>query len=62
MALNQNKPLKQHVSLTLDEDVVAKIKNLSEESDRSFSQYINLVLRRHIAAMEKKQQQETERP
>jgi len=61
MPLNQTKPLKQHVSLTLDEEVVTKIKSLSEESDRSFSQYINLVLRKHIAAMEKKQQTEADK-
>ena len=58
MALNQTKPLKQHVSLTLDEEVVEKVKLLAEESDRSFSQYINLVLRKHIAMREKKQQSE----
>ena len=31
------KPLKSKVSITLDEDVVQKIKILAEEDDRSFS-------------------------
>lgn len=47
------KPLKNKVSITLDADVIDKIKELSEEDDRSFSQYINLVLREHIKNLEK---------
>ena len=39
------KPLKNKVSITLDADIIDKIKELAEEDDRSFSQYINLVLR-----------------
>lgn len=42
------KPLKQKVSITLDADVIERIKRLSEKSDRSLSQYINLVLRAHL--------------
>ncbi len=42
------RPLKQRVSLTLDEDVVDKLKVLAEECDRSLSQYINLVLKEHL--------------
>lgn len=38
------RPLKQKVSVTLDEDIVKRVKELSEEQQRSFSQYINLVL------------------
>ena len=44
-----NKPYKQKVSVSLDEDVIAEIKELAENDDRSFSQYINLVLKEHIA-------------
>lgn len=47
------KPLKQKVSITLDEDVIEKVKKLSEECDRSFSQYVNLVLKEHLAKIEK---------
>lgn len=42
------KPLKQRVSLTLDEEVIEKIKILAEDCDRSFSQYVNIVLKEHI--------------
>lgn len=42
------KPLKQRVSLTLDPDIMEKIKILAEDNDRSFSQYINLILREHV--------------
>ena len=42
------KPLKEKVSITLDDDVIKKIKELAEEDDRNFSQYINLVLREGI--------------
>ena len=42
------KPLKQRVSLTLDEDIVEKIKIRAEECDSSVSQYINLVLKEHL--------------
>ena len=47
------KPLKNKVSITLDADIIDKIKELAEEDDRSFSQYINLVLREHIKKLEK---------
>lgn len=47
------KPLKNKVSITLDEDIINRIKELAEEDDRSFSQYINLVLRDHIRSIEK---------
>lgn len=42
------KPLKSKVSITLDEDIIMIIKELAEEDDRSFSQYINMVLRNWI--------------
>jgi len=44
-----NKPYKAKVSVSLDEDLIAEIKKLAENDDRSFSQYINLVLKEHIA-------------
>ena len=46
------KPLKKKVSITLDEDVIDKIKPLAEECDRSFSQYINLALKEYLKAKE----------
>lgn len=42
------KPLKSKVSITLDSDVIEKIKQLAEKDDRSFSQYINLILKEHL--------------
>ena len=47
------KPLKNKVSITLDADIIDRIKELAEEDDRSFSQYINLVLREHIKNLDK---------
>ena len=47
------KPLKNKVSITLDADIIDKIKELAEEDDRSFSQYINLVLREYIKSLDK---------
>lgn len=43
-----DKPLKVKVSITLDEQIVQQIKELSEKDDRNFSQYINMILREHI--------------
>lgn len=42
------KPLKDKVSITLDSDILQKLKELSEDCDRSLSQYINLVLKEHL--------------
>lgn len=47
------KPLKNKVSITPDADIIDKIKELAEEDERSFSQYINLVLREHIKNLDK---------
>ena len=43
------KPLKTKVSITLDSDVIEMLKQLAEEDDRSFSQYINMVLKEYIS-------------
>lgn len=45
---NSGKPLKEKISITLDQDVVEKIKILAEEDDRSVSQYINIMLKKHL--------------
>ena len=42
------KPLKQTISLSLDPDVIEKLKVLAEEEDRSLSQYINIILRQWL--------------
>ena len=46
--MNTQKPLKNKVSITLDEDVIRKIRELADADDRNFSQYINLILKKHI--------------
>lgn len=46
--MKKDKPYKQKVSVSLDEDIIEKIKELAENEDRNFSQYINLVLKKHI--------------
>lgn len=48
------KPLKTKVSITLDTDVIEKIKEMAEQDDRSFSQYINLVLKEYLKKLSKK--------
>ncbi|MBQ8803871.1 MAG: ribbon-helix-helix protein, CopG family [Tyzzerella sp.] len=47
------KPLKNKVSITLDTDVIEKIKELAEKDDRSFSQYINLILKDYLKNSQK---------
>ena len=37
----KEKPYKIKVSISLDEDLIEKIKNLAEQDDRNFSSYIN---------------------
>lgn len=49
-----DKPLKVKVSITLDEQIVQQIKELSEKDDRNFSQYINMILREHIKDIKNK--------
>ena len=42
------KPLKDKISITIDSDVLEKIRDKAEYDGRSLSQYINLVLKRHL--------------
>ena len=42
------KPLKDRISITIDSDVLAKIKDKAEYDGRPLSQYINLVLKKHL--------------
>ena len=53
--MNTQKPLKVKVSITLDEDVIHEIRTLAETDDRNFSQYINLVLKKHLNDTQKKE-------
>ena len=47
------KPLKIKLSVSLDEDVVEKLRPLAQEDDRTLPSYINLVLRKHLRNLEK---------
>lgn len=46
------KPLKEKISITIDGDLLEKIKEQAEYDDRSLSQYINLILKKHLATLE----------
>lgn len=47
------KPLKKSISITLDDPVLDRVKDLAEREDRSLSSYINLVLKAHLEALDK---------
>lgn len=49
------KPLKERISITIDSDLLEKLRKISDEDCRPLSQYINLVLRDHIRNLEKGQ-------
>lgn len=42
------KPLKEKISVTIDNDILEKLKQLAEEDDRSLSQFINLILKEYL--------------
>lgn len=44
--------LKEKISITIDGDLLEKLKDAAEEDDRSLSQYINLILKEHIKRTE----------
>ena len=48
------KPLKEKISITIDNDLLVKLKEKAEKDDRSVSSYINLILRKYIEATENK--------
>ena len=48
------KPLKEKISITIDWDVLERLKQLAEEDERSLSQYVNMILKNHIKKMDEK--------
>lgn len=48
------KPLKTKVGITLDTNIIEQLKELAEADDRSFSQYINLILKEYLAKKNEK--------
>lgn len=51
------RPLKRKVSITLDDNIIEMIKEMAEKEDRSFSQYINLILKEWILKRNPKAQE-----
>ena len=49
------KPLKERISITIDSDLLEKLREKADEDCRPLSQNINLVLRKHVEQEEKKQ-------
>lgn len=50
--MSKGKPIKIHVSLTLDWDIVEKLRVIAEEDDRALSSCINLILRDYLRSRE----------
>lgn len=46
------RPLKEKISITIDNDLLDRLRYEAERDDRSLSQYINLVLRKHIQELD----------
>lgn len=44
------KPLKEKISITIDADILNELREKAEADDRSLSQYINLILKKHLEA------------
>ena len=42
------KPLKEKISITIDSDLLEKLKERAEADERSLSQYINLLLKKAL--------------
>lgn len=42
------RPLKEKISITIDSDVLGKIRYEAEMDDRPLSQYINIILKKHL--------------
>lgn len=48
------RPLKKRVSIVVDREIYEEIKILAENSDRSLSQYINMILKEHLTGKKQK--------
>lgn len=42
------KPLKEKISITIDSDILLKLREKSEYYDRSLSQFINIILKDYL--------------
>lgn len=51
--MNKNtKPLKERISITIDGDTLAKMRDMADEEERSLSQLINIVLKEYLKSKE----------
>ncbi|MBQ8238833.1 MAG: toxin-antitoxin system protein [Oscillospiraceae bacterium] len=48
------KPLKEKISITIDSDILVKLREKADYDCRPLSQYINLVLKKHLEEEDKK--------
>lgn len=48
------KPLKEKISITIDSDLLEKLKENADKDDRSLSQYINVILKQYIKSNDDK--------
>lgn len=49
------RPLKEKISISIDSDLLEKLREKADEDYRPLSQYINLILRKYMEQKEKKQ-------
>ena len=48
------RPLKEKISITIDNDVLTKLRIEAEKDDRSLSQFINIILKDYLKNKDKK--------
>lgn len=48
------RPLKEQISITIDNDLLEKARCLAEQDDRSLSQFINIALKEYVKKLENK--------
>lgn len=51
------RPLKEKISITIDSDLLEKLREKADEDCRPLSRYINLILRRYMEQKEKEKKQ-----
>ena len=49
------RPLKEKISISIDSDLLEKLREKADEDSRPLSQYINLILRKYMEQKDKKQ-------
>ena len=45
------RPLKEKISITIDNDLLDELRKLAEEDDRSLSQLINRILKSYVSKL-----------